>query len=141
MLEQEPPTAHGQFDASMSHLCTRTTHWPQRCPCPQQHVCTETTRTDAVPAAAASLSKALEGDGVDQATNEHSLKGAQLGYYCHVCAHNTWMLLVRCLQRLTSLCSYLDLEFQFLLDADHLLCSAHLPDTFITCFHHLGKRK
>lgn len=97
--------------------------------------------TDAMPAGAASPSKALEGDSVDQATTECSLKGVQLGYYCHVCAHNTWMLLVHCLQRVTSLYLYLDLEFQFLLDADHLLCSAHLPDTFITCFHHLGKRK
>ena len=96
---------------------------------------------DAVPAAAASPSKALEWDRVDQATTEHSLKGVQLGYYCHVCVHNTWMLLVHCLQRVISVCLYLDLEFQFLLDADHLLCSAHLPDTFITCFHHLGKRE
>lgn len=138
MLEQKPPTAHRQFDTSVPHVCTRTTHWPQCCPQPLQHACT-ITWTDAVPAAAASPSKALEGDSVDQATTEHSLKGVQLGYYCHVCAPNTWILLVRCLQRVTSLCLYLDLEFQFLLDADHLLCSAHLPDTFITCFHHLGK--
>ena len=141
MLEQEPATAHRWFDASVSHLCTRTTCWPHCCPWPLQHAGTETACTDAVPAAAASPSKALEGDSVDQATTECSLKGVQLGYYCHVCAHKTWMLLVSCLQRVTSLYLYLDLEFQFLLDADHLLCSAHLPDTFITCFHHLGKRK
>lgn len=57
--------------------------------------------------------------------------------YCLLEPRALWALIIA--TGVPNLFLYLDLKFQFLLDANHLLRSAHLPDTFITCLHYLGK--
>lgn len=78
----------------------------------------------------------------------HSSQRTNLG---RVMAHDGWLpplgwttytsgqgVTVMAGHRLTQvLQTHLDLELHLLLNADHLFRAAHLPDTLVTCLHHL----
>lgn len=131
VLEQQPPTAQRQFDASMSHPW----HNMWACAASASAACVHR-------GSAHSNSVTFKGSGAGQRGPGHhwTLTKRRATRLLLPPVHTTsgccWFVSAKG----SSLCLYLDFEFQFLLDADHLLCSAHLPDTFIACFHHLWKR-